>query len=114
VLKYYKVMPGPMGRTSKEANTFIGESFSHIRATSGGFLDMLVGLKDEVVVGQKVAIQRNAFGETVAEYTSVVAGEVAVIKEDAMIEPGGRVMTILYNGPEEPCPAGSCPDDEEE
>ena len=114
VLKYYKVVPGPMGRTAKEANTFIGDGFSHVRATAGGFLDLLVGLKDKVVAGQTVAIQRNAFGETVAEYKCAVTGEVAVIQQDAMIEPGGRVMSILYNGPEAPCPAGKCPDDEED
>ena len=112
VLKHYKVMPGQIGRTSKEANTFIADGFRHIRANVGGFLDMQVSLKDKVVPGQLVAIQRNAFGETVAEYRSEVAGEVAVIQEDAMIEPGGRVMTILYNGPDSPCPAGICPEDE--
>lgn len=112
VLKHYKVMPGPMGRTAKDANTFIADGFSHIRATAGGFLDMQVGLKDKVVAGQTVAIQRNAFGETVAEYKSPVTGEVAVIKLDAMVEPGTRVMTILYNGPDTPCPDGPCPDDE--
>lgn len=114
VLKHYQVISGPMGRTSKEANTFIGDGFRHVRASAGGFLDMQVGLKDKVVAGQKLAIQRNAFGETVAEYTAEVAGEVAVIKLDAMIEPGGRVMTILYKGPDAPCPAGDCPDDAEE
>ena len=114
VLKHYKVIPGAIGRTAKEAKTFIADGFSHIRATEGGFLDMQVGLKDKVVAGQLVAIQRNAFGETVAEYKSSVSGEVAVIMLDAMIEPGGRVMTILYNGPDMPCPAGACPEDEEE
>lgn len=108
VLKHYKVMPGRIGRTSKEANTFIGDGFSHIRASAGGFLDMQVGLKDKVVAGQTVAIHRNAFGETVAEYKSSVTGEVAVIQEDAMIEPGGRVMTILYNGPDAPCTTADC------
>jgi predicted deacylase len=114
VLKYYKVVPGPMGRTAKDANTFIADNFSHIRTSVGGFLDMKVGLKDKVVPGQVVAIQRNAFGEIVAELKSTVAGEVAVIQEDAMIEPGGRVMTILYNGPDAACPSGPCPDDEDE
>jgi uncharacterized protein len=114
VLKHYRVIPGPIGRTAKDADPFIADGFHHIRATQGGFLDMQVGLKDKVTVGQRVAIQRNAFGETVAEYSSPVAGQVAVIKLDAMIEPGGRVMTILYNGPDLPCPAGNCPEDSEE
>jgi uncharacterized protein len=114
VLKYYKVMPGQIGRTAKDANTFIADNFSHIRTGVGGFLDMRVGLKDKVVPGQLVAVQRNAFGETVAEHKATVAGEVAVIQEDAMIEPGGRVMTILYNGPKEACPSGPCPADEPE
>jgi hypothetical protein len=114
VLKHYKVIPGPMGRTAKDANTFVADGFRHIRADVGGFLDMKVDLLDKVAAGQLVAIQRNAFGETVAEHKSPVAGEVAVIQRDAMIEPGGRVMTILYNGPDAQCPAGPCADETHE
>jgi predicted deacylase len=63
----------------------------------GGFLEMLVDVKEKVVPGQKVAIQRNAFGDIVAEYTASVTGEVATIARDALSEPGSRVMQILYN-----------------
>ena len=47
-----------------------------IFATQGGLVEHLVKLNDKVEAGQKVAIQRNSFGEVVAEYTSGVAGEV--------------------------------------
>lgn len=114
VLKHYKVIPGPIGRTSKDANVFVADAFSHIRTSVGGFLDLRVGLRDKVVPGQIVAVQRNAFGETVAEHKATVAGEVAVIQDDAMIEPGGRVMSILYNGPDPSCASAPCPDDEPE
>ena len=50
-----------------------------------------------VTAGQKVAIQRNSFGEVVREYTTDVAGEVSTIQRDAMIEPGTRVMQILHD-----------------
>ena len=46
-----------------------------ILATEGGLVEHLVKLNDKVEAGQKVAIQRNSFGEVVAEYTSGVAGE---------------------------------------
>ncbi|MDX2241645.1 MAG: succinylglutamate desuccinylase/aspartoacylase family protein [Leptolyngbyaceae cyanobacterium bins.302] len=97
VFKHYQVITGAIARTSKDAGTFFGDAFETIRSTSGGFLEMLVDIKDPVVPGQKVAIQRNAFGDTVAEYSASVAGEVATIARDALSEPGSRVMQILYN-----------------
>ena len=59
-----------------------------ILATQGGLVEHLVEFNDKVEAGQKVAIQRNSFGEVVAEYTSSVAGEVAGQRSDAMSEPG--------------------------
>ena len=97
VLKHYKVIEGEIGRTSKEAGTFFGDAFETIRSTSGGFLELLVELKDKVTPGQAVAIQRNSFGDIVAEYQASVAGEVAVVARDALSEPGSRVMQILYS-----------------
>lgn len=47
--------------------------------------------------GQKVAIQRNSFGEVVAEYTSGVAGEITGLRSDAMSEPGNPLTFILFN-----------------
>ncbi|GAB4369824.1 MAG: succinylglutamate desuccinylase/aspartoacylase family protein [Elainellaceae cyanobacterium] len=97
VLKHYQMIDGLIGRTSKEAGTFYGDSFETIRSTTGGYLELLVDLKDKVAPGQKVAIQRNSFGDVVAEYTVSVAGEVATIARDALCEPGSRVMQILYD-----------------
>jgi len=95
VLKHYGVIEGLMGRTSKEAGTFFGDAFEMIRSTTGGFLELLVDLKDKVMPGQKVAIQRNSFGDIVAEYTASVVGEVATIARDALSEPGARVLETL-------------------
>jgi hypothetical protein len=97
VLKHYRVIEGSIDRTSKEAETFFGNAFETIRSTTGGFLELLVDLGDQVTPGQQVAIQRNSFGDIVAEYRVSVAGEVATIARDALSEPGGRIIQILYN-----------------
>lgn len=97
VLKHYKVIEGAIGRTSKEAKTFFGDAFETIRSTTGGFLELLVDLNDAVTPGQKVAVQRNSFGDVVAEYKVSVAGRVATIARDALSEPGSRIMQILYD-----------------
>jgi predicted deacylase len=112
VLKYHKVIEGPMGRTSKEAGTFIGDAFHTVRATHGGFLELLVDLGDKVVPGQKVAIQRNSFGEVVREYATEVAGEIATLQRDALIEPGTRVVTVLHDSPDARCDGDGCPDED--
>jgi predicted deacylase len=86
-----------MGRTGKDTDIFNGNSGHTVLATHGGFVELLVKLNDKVRAGQKVAIQRNTFGEVVAEYTSDVAGEVAARRSDATAEPGTLLITILYN-----------------
>ena len=97
VLKHHGIIAGAMGRTGKDTNIFIGNSGHTVLATHGGFVELLVKLNDKVRVGQKVAIQRNTFGEVVAEYTSGVAGEVMARRSDATAEPGILLIAILYN-----------------
>lgn len=96
VLKHYQIIPGDIGRTAKEAKTFVGDAFETLRATTGGYLELLVDLKGQVIPQQTVALQRNSFGDVVAEYQTTVAGEVAIIARDALCEPGSRIMQILY------------------
>jgi uncharacterized protein len=105
VLKHHGIISGPMGRTGKDANTFIGNSDSFILSTHGGFVEFQVKLRDKVQAGQKVAIQRNTFGEVVAEYTSRVAGEVAGRRSDATAEPGIPLIAIIYNDASHELPA---------
>jgi uncharacterized protein len=97
VLKHHGILAGPMGRTGKDVGVFIGNSALPILATQGGLVEHLVKLNDKVEAGQKVAIQRNSFGEVVAEYTSSVAGEVTGQRSDAMSEPGNPLAFILFH-----------------
>lgn len=108
VLKRHKVIDGPMGRTSKEAGTFFGDAFHTVRATHGGFLELLVELRTKVVPGQTVARQRNSFGELVREYKTEVGGEISTLQRDAMIEPGTRVVQVLYDSPDAQCDGDGC------
>ena len=75
-----RVRPAVPGRTP----IYVGNSLHAVIATHGGFVELLVKLNDKVEVGQKIAIQRNTFGEVVAEYTSGVSGEVAACRTDAI------------------------------
>lgn len=96
VLKYHQIVSGSLGLTTKDVGTFFGNQFETIRSTTGGFLEMRVDIRETVTPGQLVAIQRNAFGDVVAEYQASVHGEVATIARDALSEPGSRIMQILY------------------
>lgn len=97
VLKHHGIISGPMGRTGKDSGIFVGNSAHGVLATHGGFVEMLVKPNEKVVAGQRLAVQRNAFGEVVAEYTSGVDGEVAACRTDATSEPGNMLVTVLYN-----------------
>ena len=99
VLKHHGIVAGPMGRTAKDVIVFVGNSAYPILATAGGLVEHLVKLNDKVEAGQKVAIQRDSFGEVVAEYTSGVAGEITGQRSDAMSEPGNPLVFILFNKP---------------
>ena len=105
VLKHHGIIPGAMGRTGRDTNVFTGNSSHFILSTQGGFVELLVKLKDKVTAGQKLAIQRNAFGEVVAEYTSGVAGEVIAIRSDATAESRIPLVAILYNDASHELPA---------
>lgn len=97
VLKHHGIVAGPMGRTGKDVNVFVGNSSFPILASAGGLVEHLVKLNDKVEAGQKVAIQRNSFGEVVAEYASGVAGEITGQRSDAMSEPGNALVFVLFN-----------------
>lgn len=108
VLKLHKVLSGPMGRTTKEAGTFFGDAMHTVRATHGGFLELRVDLRSKVTPGQVVAVQRNSFGEVVREYKTEVGGEITTLQRDAMIEPGTRVVQVLYDSPDKKCDGDGC------
>lgn len=97
VLKHHGIVAGPMGRTGKDVNVYVGNNAFPILATQAGFVEHLVKLHDKVEPGQKVAIQRNSFGEVVAEYTSSVTGEVSGLRSDVTSEPGNPLTFILFN-----------------
>ena len=65
---------GSMGRIGRDSGVFVANSGHTVLATHGGFVELLVKLGDKVDIAQKVAIQRDNFGEIVAEYTSGVTG----------------------------------------
>jgi uncharacterized protein len=98
VLKHYGVMPGPIGRTAVDTNAFIGKNAVPVLTTQGGFIELLVKLEDNVTAGQKLAIQRNAFGEVMAEYSSPVSGRIGGLRSDATSEPGNVLVFILADG----------------
>jgi predicted deacylase len=112
VLKYHQVIAGPMGRTAKDAGTFRGDAFHTVRATHGGYLELKVDLRSKVNAGQVVAVQRDSFGEVVTEYRTEVAGEVSTLQRDALIEPGTRVVQVLYDSSDPECDGDGCGEDD--
>lgn len=97
VLKLHGIIEGPIGRTGRDTGIFVGNSLFPVLATAGGIVEHLVKLTDTVSPGQKIAIQRNMFGEIVAEYTSSVDGEIGGLRSDATSEPGNVLAFILFN-----------------
>lgn len=97
VIKYLRILSGPMGRTSKDSNVFIADGMLSIIATHGGFVELLVKLNDAVQPGQAVAIQRNTFGETVANYSAPRSGKIGARRTDATAEPGTPIIFMVFD-----------------
>jgi uncharacterized protein len=97
VMTYYKMHDRPMGQTAMDRNVFIGNELVDLFADNSGFTELFVKIDDMVTKGQKVAAQKNAFGEIVHEYISPVDGRVAIIGTDYVRERGVDVVSILAN-----------------
>jgi uncharacterized protein len=97
VLKHYGILPGPIGRTGKDAAVFVGDGMHVVAASAGGFVEVLVQLDEEVSPGQPVATQRNAFGEVIADYTTDRGGRIAAFRTDATAEPGDPLVFLLFD-----------------
>jgi predicted deacylase len=97
VLKHHGILPGPLGRTSTDTAAFVGDGQHVVAASEGGFVEVLVQLDEEVSPGQAVAMQRNAFGEVVADYATDTGGRVAAFRTDATAEPGDPLVFILFD-----------------
>ncbi|CAH1687641.1 conserved hypothetical protein [Hyphomicrobiales bacterium] len=100
VLKHHRIIPGPIGRTGKDSDVFIADGMLAIPASHGGFVELLVKLNEAVEAGQKVAIQRNTFGEVVAEYAAPRGGRVGARRTDATAEPGTPIVFMIFDSVE--------------
>lgn len=107
VLKHYGVFSGLVGRTAADASMLIGDAAFPIMATHGGLVDFRAKLDDDVEAGQTIAVQRNMFGEVVAEYTTAVSGRLAAYRSDALSDPGNILGFVLFKQPDLPPPRGA-------
>jgi uncharacterized protein len=106
VFSYYKMQDRPMGQTAMDRNVFIGNELVDLFADNSGYTELFVKIDDMVTKGQKVAVQKNAFGEIVHEYISPTDGRVAIIGTDYVRERGVDVVSILTNS--DKCKDGGC------
>ncbi len=89
---------------------FEGNYFETLAAKVGGFTEVLVEIKQTVTEGQRVAIQRNAFGEIVAEYHAPFDARVLSVATDPLREPGSTVVRFLHMSDKEGCEHGCRPE----
>lgn len=106
VFSYYKMQDRPMGQTALDRNVFIGNELVDLFADNSGYTELFVKIDDMVTKGQKVAVQKNAFGEIIHEYISPTDGRVAIIGTDYVRERGVDVVSILTNS--DKCKDGGC------
>lgn len=83
------------GRTAEAFGTVIGKNLTSIKAEVGGYAEIFVKLGVKVTRGEKIAIQRNPFGDIIKCYEAPHDGIVASIGTGATREPGSLLVRIL-------------------
>jgi predicted deacylase len=106
VLVHYGIIDAPLRPTAADVGAFIGDDLESVSAVTGGYVTVLVKLNEQVSKGQKVAVQRNSFGDVVQEYMAPADGRVAIIGTDAATERGGEILTLLVKRGS--CAGGGC------
>jgi len=106
VLAHYGVLPEPLGKTAADMEAFVGDDLESVLAVAGGFVTLLVKVNDTVTKGQKIAEQRNGFGDIVHEYVAPADGRVAIVGTDAATERGTEIATLLVKRAS--CAGGAC------
>jgi len=106
VLVHYGIVDAPLERTATDTDAFIGNDLESTRAVTGGYVTVLVKLNEAVTKGQKIAVQRNSFGDVVHEYLATADGRVAIIGTDSATERGGTIVTLLVK--RDSCANGAC------
>ena len=95
VLVHYGIVDAPLARTATDTGAFIGNDLESTRAATGGYVTVPVKLNEAVTKGQKIAVQRNSFGNIVYEYLASADGRVAIIGTDSATERGGTIVPLL-------------------
>lgn len=101
-----RMIKGTLNSTALNSGTFIANDMVSVRATIGGYADILVKPGDLVHQGQKVAVQRNVFGDIAKEYLAPKSGKVLSIGTGATREAGGLLVRILFNNSNPKCNFG--------
>ena len=106
VMVELNMINGEIGRTAKTFGSYVGNEMLSVKATQGGYAEIFVKIGDNVTKGQKIAIQRNPFGDIIQEYTAPASGKVLSIGTGATREPGGMLVGILTQNLDPKCDNG--------
>lgn len=89
-----------------ESKPFIGNKIVELQASRGGFAEIVPPLGGAVAAGDLVAVIRDAFGRTLQEIRTPVAGRINTIATDPRTNPGDMLMRVLLWSDEPGCAAG--------
>jgi len=85
------------GVESDLSATYKGTNFSSVAVTTTGWVNMTVGVLDDVEEGQEVGVVYGWFGDVIETLTTTVAGRVLTVEVDPAVEKGKGVLDIVYN-----------------
>lgn len=77
--------------------TYKATNVSSVSVTTAGWVNMTVGVLDDVEEGQEVGVVYGWFGDVLERLTATVTGRVLTVEVDPAVEMGKGVLDIVYN-----------------
>lgn len=77
--------------------TYKAKNVTSVTASTSGWVNMTVGVLDDVVEGQEVGTIYGWFGDVIETLTAPVSGRVLTVEVDPAVERGKGLLDIVYN-----------------
>jgi predicted deacylase len=95
-----EMLPNSTRPTPDLSNTYKATNTSSVYTPYSGFVNVTVGILDDVEADQEFATVYNAWGDVLTTLKTTVAGRVHTVQTDPVVEMGSEILRIVYNATE--------------
>ena len=97
LLNDLQMLPNSSAPVIDLSKTYKATNVSSVNAGYSGWVNVTVGLLEDVQEGQEVAVLYDSWGDVLERMTAAASGRVHTVRTDPAIEEGARVVWVVYN-----------------